>query len=414
MTSNITINLSKIPGFHLLKNDGYTYELTNVLKLNNVECNIEKTDNSQKYKVIGYDKKLLEPDMRSTYGLCRSIVVNSDDNKVVCFSPPKSIPYASFIETYTYTPDNRNIIAQELVEGTMINVFWEEKKGLTGGWEISTKNTVGGTSAFYRTNNRYKTFRDMFIEAVEYIHLDLNLLDKNYSYSFVLQHPENRIVVPFEYPMLYLVAAYSIDNRDENNVTVTIHEADEFKMSDAFISSWVAFPSIYNYTTYDELCKNYASDDTPYNILGFVLYNRETGERTKVRNPAYEEVRRLRGNQSKLQYHYLCLRRENKVASFLNFFPEYRQTFTEYRNQIHAFTNNLFGNYISCYIKKEKKLIEFSQEYRTHMFHLHQKYKDELKELNLYVTKSVVINYVNEIHPTLLMHCININFLNLQ
>jgi hypothetical protein len=251
----------------------------------------------------------------------------------------------------------------------------------------------------------------MFIEAVEYIHLDLNLLDKNYSYSFVLQHPENRIVVPFEYPMLYLVSAYSIDNRDENNVTVTIHEAEEFKMSDAFISSWVAFPSIYNYTTYDELTKNYASnDDTPYNILGFVLYNRETGERAKVRNPAYEEVRRLRGNQSKLQYHYLSLRRENKVAQFLTYFPEYLQTFTEYRKQIHTFTNNLFGNYISCYIKKEKKLLNFSEEYRTHMFHLHQKYKDELKELNLYVTKSVVINYVNEIHPTLLMHCVNCHF----
>lgn len=402
MTSVVNINLSKIPGFHSLVKDYFSDESTNtnILKLNKVHCTIEKTDNDNKYKVIGYDKKLLGVDMYSTYGLCRSIIINSE-NKVVCFSPPKSIPYNTFIES-----NYENVVAREFVEGTMVNVFWEENNGLTGSWEISTRNTVGATSSFYRNNTSYKTFREMFLEAAQYTNLDVDLLDKNYCYSFVLQHPSNRIVVPFDYPMLYLAAVYKITNEDDN-IIVTVTDLEDIKKSGCLSKTCVKFPEIYSYTTYSELVEKYASHDTPYTILGFVLYNRETGERSKVRNPVYEQVRLLRGNQPKPQYHYLCLRRENKVTPFLEYFPEYKQCFSEYRKQIHLFTNTLFSNYISCYVKKEKKLLDFSPQYRTHMFNLHQKYKEELKELNLYITKSVVIHYVNEIHPTLLMYCLN-------
>jgi hypothetical protein len=71
------------------------------------------------------------------------------------------------------------------------------------------------------------------------------------------------------------------------------------------------------------------------------------------------------------------------------------------------FTNTLFGNYISCYIKKEKPLIDFPNQYRTHMFNIHKHYLNELKEQKLYVTNTVVIKYVNNIHPSLLMFCLN-------
>jgi hypothetical protein len=74
-----------------------------------------------------------------------------------------------------------------------------------------------------------------------------------------------------------------------------------------------------------------------------------------------------------------------------------------------VFTETLFLNYISCYIKKEKPLIEFSEEYRTHMFNIHKQYLNELKEKKLFVTNTVVINYVNNLHQSLLMHCLNYN-----
>ena len=396
--SVLVANLSQIPGFNaLLHNDDNTN--SSILKLNKVVC---KSSNNQTYKVIRYDKNFLTCDLVNTYGLARSIVVNSD-NRVVSFSPPKSIPSDDFIRNYF---DNKeDIIAEEFVEGTMINVFWDPKIGLSGAWEISTRNTIGATSAFYKSSNS-KTFRTMFLEAAKAADLVLDFLNPLYSYSFVLQHPENRIVVPFKEPKLYLVAIYYIDNSDTSNITVRSINMDDLKKFD-WRGANIHFPQKYSFEKYSELIEKYASMNTSYDTLGVILNNIKTGERAKIRNPVYEQVRNLRGNQPKLQYQYLCLRKEGKVKDFLQFYPENRKEFSSFRDQIHLFTETLYSNYVSCYIKKSKPLIEFSEQYRTHMFNIHKKYMDELREKKLFVTNTVVIKYVNELHPSLLMYCLN-------
>ena len=147
--------------------------------------------------------------------------------------------------------------------------------------------------------------------------------------------------------------------------------------------------------------------NTSYDIMGVVIYNNLTGERMKIRNPVYEQVRCLRGNQPKLQYQYLSLRKEGKVADFLKFYPENKKEFTAFRDQIHLFTSTLFANYIACYVKKEKPLKEFADQYRTHMFNIHKIYMDDLREKKLFITNTTVITYVNNLHPSLLMYCLN-------
>ena len=74
------------------------------------------------------------------------------------------------------------------------------------------------------------------------------------------------------------------------------------------------------------------------------------------------------------------------------------------------FTNTLHQNYVSCYVKKEKPLNEFSEQYRTHMFKLHEHYLTNLRESKGSVTNTVVINYVNNLSPSLLMYSLNHNF----
>ena len=389
-------NLSEIPDFNNLVNGTITE--SKILKLQQIEC---RTSDKQKYSVIRYLKEFLCLDMIPTYGLCRSIILNST-NVVVGFAPPKSIPSDTFIKMY---PDKTtHLVAQEFVEGTMINAFWDPNIGLAGGWEISTRNTVGATSSFFKGANR-KTFRDMFLEAAKEINLSLEQLNKDLCYSFVLQHPENRIVVPFKKPDLYLVALYNIKIIDGNTMVMS------YPMIDLKNFDWgpaaIKFPEIYEWNTYTELIEKYASMNTSYSTLGVVVYNNLTCERMKIRNPVYEQVRNLRGNQPKLQYQYLALRKEGKVADFLKFYPENKKEFSSFRDQVHLFTSTLFANYVSCYIKKEKPLKEFSDQYRTHMFNIHKIYMDELREKKFFVTNTTVINYVNNLHPSLLMYCLN-------
>ena len=118
-------------------------------------------------------------------------------------------------------------------------------------------------------------------------------------------------------------------------------------------------------------------------------------------------VRQLRGNQPKSQYRYLVLRNQGKVGDYLKYYPEDSKSFNIYRNQIHDFTKQLHNNYIKCYVNKVKPLLEYPYQYRSHMFQLHQDYINNLREKQGSITRSFVINYINNMHPAKLMYSLN-------
>ena len=367
---------------------------------------------SEDYSVVRYDKNVLVHDLIPTIGLFRSIVLNKENN-VVSFAPPKSLNSDTFIKKYLTKTDD--IVAEEFVEGTMVNIFWNPCSGIGGAWEIATRNKVGANTYFYKSAGA-KTFRTMFLECCAANGLEYEALHKNLCYSFVMQHPENRIVVPFIKPQLYLVQVCEIVTTEDGTTNVFLQDMEKVRTDPVWVTTSMKFPEIYEWSVYGDLIDTYASMNTSYEIVGVVIKNKVTGERCKIRNPVYEEIRQLRGNQPKLQYQYLCLRVESsleegrlvsKVGEFLKYYPEHKSDFSKFREQIHLFTGTLFQNYISCYIKKERPLMEFPAQYRTHMFNIHRIYLDELKEKKSYVTNSVVIQYVNSMHPSKLMYSLN-------
>jgi len=395
-------SLNEIVGFSdMLLNETVGEDFQNKIRVKMAEYT-SKSNN--KYKVIRYDKEMLASDIILSTGLLRSVIINNK-NKVISFAPPKSISYDLFKNKYS--DKSENIVAEEFVEGTMINVFWDETSGLSGSWEIATRNTVGADVSFFKCKEKTPTFRDMFLEAAKKNNLDLNMLNPIYCYSFVLQHPENRIVVPFKTPQLYLVEIYEIVQTEGGIVNVFSLDLNIVKEVGYWNNTSLKFAQVYEFTKYDDLKDKFASMNTSYEVLGVVIKNKATGERCKIRNPVYEYVRHLRGNQPKTQYQYLELRKEGKVGDFLKFYPENRKEFSYFRDRLHDFTNALYQNYISCYIKKERPLKEFPDHFRTHMFHIHKIYTDELKPKNEYVNNTVVINYVNRLHPSLQMYSMN-------
>jgi hypothetical protein len=386
----------------------YKYNLSNVPDFNNILNGSENhnkylkviSKTNKNYKIIQYNKELLSFDLVNSYGLLRSVIINN--NNVVCFSPPKSINSDIFIKKYPES--SKNIIAEEFIEGTMINVFYDKDNQL---WKVSTKSSVDANVKFYSSTN--KTFYNMFVEACYKNNINISNLNPEYCYSFVLQHPENRIVVPINKCNLYLVEVYKIEKDKNGNIIVYHEDINKLKEFGYWENSFVKFPKKYSFNTYQELIDNYASPNTPYHIVGVMIKNLETGERCKIRNPIYEEVKYLRGNQAKLQFQYLTLRHQGKVKEFLEYYPEMRKELSLYRDQVHFFTNTLHQNYISCYIHKKKPLKDFNSQYRSHMYNLHLKYINELREKKLFISDSIVINYVNNLPPSLLMYSLNYN-----
>ena len=405
MDTNNYFEFNLIPGLIELINNPNPNENNNILSL---KLNKQKYND---YRIISYNKSLLTDETLEYYGICRSIVINSK-NKVVSFAPTKSIKSDTFMNTFPNKTEH--LIAQEFVEGTMINVFWDQDIETTGGWEISTKNIVGANTSFFK-GDKYKTFKEMFLEALSLNNLILDVLSKQFCYTFVFQHPNNRIVIPITQPQLYLVAVYQIinviddKNNDFNNQlkNVFIYNCNLEAIKLYGIWSWtgIKFPKIYkDWDNYDDLINNYASINTPYDIQGVVIYNSLTNKRCKFRNPNYEIVKKLRGNQPKLQYQYLILQKDEKIQNYLNYYPEHYDEFIIINNKINLLIKDLYNNYVNYYIKKDY-ITPF--KYKTHMFNLHNIYKTELKPTNLYVTISTVTKYMNDLHPSQLFSLLN-------
>ena len=249
----------------------------------------------------------------------------------------------------------------------------------------------------------------MFKDACNFCNLQLDNLDKTLCYSFVLQHPANRIVVRIEHPQIYLIRAYKIHSNSCVEPIELPNDNYEFRQSRIeFANSSVMRPCTYTVSTYSDLIDRFATDkNTPYNVLGVVL--RQDNTHCKLRNPTYVNVQVLRGNTPRMDYQYVWLRKNNKLSEFLLYFPEYKPLMSAFRKSLHAFTSQLFNNYVSCYICKQNKIYYFTGFYQRHMKYLHHIYINSLMPLRRSVTKQTVIDYVNQLDISVQLIAIQYN-----
>jgi hypothetical protein len=384
------------------------------------------------YSIIKYDKRGMGVTYEDykTIGMLRSVVVN-EEGKIVCYSPPKSLYVTEELEKHF---DANNIMsglsdentnewyAEEFVEGTMINLFYSS--GPSGeAWEIATKNTIGGNALFYSPKNPKEeieiresdTFRNMFFDTCAKIGFNYEDLPRDVVYSFVLQHPKNRIVLPITEASIYLIAVYRLVNND-SNLEVIQHSRDGF-LKNIIRCDKIKTPKALSLNedgagvcsdyTFKNFKKEYASMNSAYNMMGVVFYNMVTGERLKLRNPMYEMVKNVRGSDQKIQLQYLTLRHGGRVADYLKDFPEYKSVFSHYRSQLHSFTRNLHQNYLDCFVFKKKLFAEYPAQYKKYMFVLNKKYIEELRENKNSVTFNYVVEFVNRLDPGSLLFSLN-------
>jgi len=373
-------------------------------KVMSLKAQIVEERSKNNLSIIKYDKKHLNDLNEFTLGLFRSVI--TDGTKILSIAPPKSVQVSAFKEN----ADIVNYEFQEFVEGTMINMFYNSEKEE---WEIATRSNIGARCKFYQDGP--KTFRTMFLETMNELKYEFSMFNKKYSYSWVLQHMENRIVVPFAKSNLILTNIYDCNHTEPGNIMeIHINPLNETQYwnpgdPDIKLTTPKSLEKVVDCVgkTIDELEELFAQNDINYSIMGAIIYDKHSGRRIKIRNPTYEHVRQLKGNSPKLQFQYYKLRQMGLVNEFLKYYPENSLMFLKFRNQVHTWTNSLYQNYINCYIKKAKPLKEFPFEYRTHMFRLHRHYLDDLKPSNKFVNRFEVIESVNKIPCEHLMGSIN-------
>ena len=357
----------------------------------NALSSIGKTK-SDNHTILRYMEKLPE---NMHY---RSVIQDNRSGDIVCVAPSKSVELKE--DMYD------NIMAEEFIDGTMINLFWDELD-----WQIATRSCVGGNNRFY---NDAPTFRQMFLEALpDAFNFDeLPRLSENslpLVYSFVLQHVNNRIVAPVTENKVYLVELFEIDNKEQHaNINLIPLRENEFAKH-LIEKQGFHRPALYkvNCTITDmRLLKDtYASHKTPYMVQGIVFKNMDLGLREKHRNPNYEAVRQLRGNQPKPLYRFLELNKSGKLSEYLNYYAEEEDTNLYFQTLWDQYVKQLHDYYVDCYVLHNNTVKSYPYKYKVHMYKLHETYKETREKTTL----ENVVYYMHDLHPAQQMYVLNLS-----
>jgi hypothetical protein len=249
----------------------------------------------------------------------------------------------------------------------------------------------------------------MFYEACNKANLNIHNLNKTYIYSFVLQHPDNRIVVQIDEPKLYLVDIFQlIDNNNIVNVNYVVIDKDIYKATlDTTKPINIHYPEIYHNNSKQkeiDTYKNKYSNHEDYNILGMVIKNIKTGNRCKVRNSKYNYVKTIRGNQPNIIYRFIDCLKKNNINEYLSYFSEDKQFFVTYETRLKQYIKHLHSNYVNCFIRKNNVCKDYPLLFRYHMNELHKVYKTTKKKIYIDTIKQ----YINSLEQMEIFNILNV------
>ena len=416
---------------------------------NGLMVHYSKTPSGTFY-VLKYDRAKLKEHEYETVGRFRSVVFDST-GQICCIAPPKMLKLSDEMMTLSVNSEGGHLTAEELVEGMMVNLFYNNG---TEKWYVSTKSSVGevsfdniqeaeaeahaagatatavgeSTTVAGAKLNIQEVLRRRICDILSLLPGGLEAVPKQYCYSFVLQHPKNQIVNVITVPRLYLVAVYELVRPDAGTETTMVGVNAIRLARDIFSCSFGGtvshMPSDLtcvadeNAATVDatttphtvaDYCRMYASMETrSVSLPGVVFQDKDTGFCYKKRNPKYESVKKRKGMEQKLLAQYLQLRKDRAIDEYLKYHPQHSRVFNTFRERLHEYTLRLYDSYIEHYVKKNaKSLKEYDRELKTHMYKIHYDiFLATMKEAGVFVTKHTVINYVNSLAAAQQLACL--------
>jgi hypothetical protein len=339
--------------------------------------------------VIRYDKNLRSDIDVSKY---RSVVWDISSNSPVCVAPFRANEGLPPLDT-AFTS------VEDFIDGFMMNVWLQD-----GVAHMATRTRVGGENAFYSD----KTFGTLFLEALERAGIQgmagltsclqnmQSMMSATTAFiSFVVQHPEHRIVVKATTPMLYPVHTGFV----MPDGTVQISERS---------LHWPEALARLQITTYAQ--KTLTKDDEAEVLLrntaaqrGWrwqgLVFKDGKGGRWRMRTPTYTLLRELRGSESTPLERFFRLRAQRKVVEYLKHYKEESDVFWSYEETLRARTADVFSAYVDVHKAHAVAFKDLPAAARPPVFLLHTKWREELRPKGFSVRLQNVIQVVNSLRP---------------
>ena len=261
---------------------------------------------------------------------CRGVILQKEPLQVVCYSMDKFYHADDFSAEELKQHFESVDTVEELLDGSLVKLYWFNDQ-----WTVATNRCIEARKARWAN---YRSFYELFQDAVNATKasgtLDYEKLNKRRTYSFVLCHPENRIVANYPTPKIVHVATRDLDTLEEVSEDIGVERPLALKMD------WETFQ------------KRLRSN--PYYMPGYLIRTLD-GKRIVVECDKYIRVKELKGNSPDLIYRYLQLQRENEAQfkEFLTYFPE----FTWIDSQLETLAREAHRTYIEFFVNRNKSRI---------------------------------------------------------
>lgn len=303
----------------------------------------------------------------------RSVVWNKETNLPVCVSPRKASP--------GMPPVGTPLHLEEFYDGVMVNVFRVlGPNGEASEEHITSRSQYGAGGTFYSQ----KTFKQLFNEVSRpntWLPKDLPSAEFPATFtSYVLQHPEHRVVATVSSPKLIAV---------ENGKVA----ADGTVV---YIDPFYKYVAPVTFTSENEMNEHIRSESIHRGWRWQGLVFRDTaGNRWRIRSSTYTYLRKLRGNEAKPLERFLRLRSTAAVPEYLKHYGEERQVFWEFESTLRQRTKDIYESYVAVHKSHQKKLADLPQPDKTVVFKLHSHFLTNLRPQSKSIRMQDVIDLVN-------------------
>lgn len=269
---------------------------------------------------------------------CRGLIMGYD-GKIICKSFNR---FYNLGENGVDTFDFENSTAFEKADGSLVRMYWCPS---TNRWEIATR----GTAFAEGPHPLHGTFRNAILKAMgvteEKFQSDASQFDKYTTRVYEYISPDNRIVTPYKESQLVALSYVSVLTFKEVVAPGAAIERGKCGWNVRCINA-------YKFGTQAECLETLKN--LPNLEEGYVVYNHNTGERVKIKSPAYVAAHRIRGNG--LTINSICeLVAMNEYEEYLAVFPEDAQHFQRPIELYEIMLSRLVAQYVAHKDKVDQK-----------------------------------------------------------
>lgn len=351
------------------------------------ECNDEALKNL--YLLVSDKSSVLSPLQME----CNGLIMEKDTNKMVCMCQNKFANInqdSSQVEQIEGLKNRFSRFRMEYCEdGTVIRLYH-----YNGTWYTATTRCIDARKSYWSSD---KTFNDMFWEIFNSSKYDIQHLDTNYTYSFILIHKENRIVVNHKYNNLIYINRIHNTTKQEDFTNYFYNEDPRRCIRR---TKQIEINMAINYPLDD-----YYLPDKRGVIMKFLDTESHSWKLYQYDFNSYTKIKEVRGNVPLIRMRFLELLEDPEKLQLLESnYPEHSMTFSMIKNSMNKLYREVHNLYYQSHIKHSVTVEESNKLYRT-LKQLHGQYKKQ----GTIITLEEVVKKVNSLDKNVIKTLIGWN-----